>query len=215
MKDKTTTDHSVPEELGEENLYKRPFDLTLLVLVHLVLFPVGALLWMLIPLLIWLEDRGPIFYVQERVGLNGRTFGLLKFRTMRMARENEAWSGFTTRNDPRVTRVGRLLRRFALDEIPSAVNIWKGDISLVGPRPLPTDMHNGYVKEEPNFLLRLRVRPGLTGPAQVYAPRHTNAQERLLYDLPYVQHASLWLDLKLIVLSIWLTLTGQRGRERR
>lgn len=215
MNDQTTPDRSVLEEGGKGKLYKRPLDLTILVLIHLILFPVGVLLWTLIPILIWLEDRGPIFFVQQRVGLGGRTFGLLKFRSMRRAQENEEWLGFTTENDLRVTRVGRLLRRFALDEIPSAINILKGDISLVGPRPLPIDMHNDYVKADPNFLLRLRVRPGLTGPAQVYASRHTDAQARLQYDLPYVQSASLWLDLKLIVLSVWLTITGQRGRERR
>ena len=215
MDDQPTAEFGVPGEKIDSKLYKRPFDITILLLTHLVLFPVGALVWILIPLLIWLEDRGSIFFVQERVGLNGKTFGLLKFRTMRSASADEKWLGFTTENDPRVTRIGGLLRRFALDEIPSAINILKGDISLVGPRPLPVDMHNDYVKEDPEFLRRLRIRPGLTGPAQVYAPRHTDAQERLRFDLPYIEHASLWLDLKLLLLSVWLTINGRRGKESR
>ena len=195
----------------KERPYKRPFDLTILVLAHALLLPLWALLWMLIPFLVWLEDRGPILYVQRRVGRGGRIFGLLKFRSMYVRRAGEEWSGHTTTNDPRITRVGRLLRRTALDELPQVINLWKRDISFVGPRALPTDMHEGYANDDPDFPLRLQIRPGLTGLSQIKSPRHCSARERLNYDLLYIEQSSLCLDVKLIIISVWLTLTGKWG----
>ena len=194
--------------------YKRSFDMTILVLGHVLLLPIWAVLWIMIPFLIWLEDHGPVFYTQERVGLGGRTFGLLKFRSMTV-RGTEEWSGFTLQDDPRITRVGRVLRATALDELPQVLNLWKGDISLVGPRALPSYMHEDYMKEEPRFALRLQIRPGLTGLAQTHLARHTSARKRLRYDLVYIRKANLWLDVKLIVLSALLTLAGQWGKGRR
>ena len=197
-----------------QRAYKRPFDVTILVVAHVLLLPVWIVLWVVIPLLIWLEDRGPIFYVQERVGLGGRTFGLFKFRSMNVRRAEE-WSGFTLQDDPRITRVGRMLRATALDELPQVINLWKGDISLVGPRALPSYMHEGYLKEEPRFVKRLEVRPGLTGLAQIYLARHCSARKRLRYDLVYIRKANLRLDVKLIALSAMLTFAGQWGKGRR
>ena len=194
-----------------ERRYKRPFDLITLIAAHIALFPLWLLLWIVIPLFIWLEDRGPIFYVQQRVGYRGRTFGMFKFRSMRVQQDREEWLGSTSTNDPRITKIGRLLRRTALDELPQIINLWKGDISFVGPRALPTDMHKGYANEDSDFPLRLQIRPGLTGLSQIKSPRHCSARERLNYDLLYIQQASLYLDVKLIVSSVWLTLTGQWG----
>lgn len=195
--------------------YKRPLDLTILVLSHVLMFPLWLLLWTLIPLLIWLEDRGPVFYVQERIGRGGRVFGLFKFRTMAVMKEGESWSGFTLRDDPRITRIGRLLRSTALDELPQIINLWRGDISLVGPRALPPYMHNDYLKEEPRFARRLRIRPGLTGLSQTRLSRHCGARKRLRHDLLYIHRANLMLDLLLIVQSVWLTLTLQWGKGLR
>ena len=197
-----------------QRAYKRPFDVTILVLAHVLLLPIWAVLWVVIPVLIWLEDRGPVFYVQERVGLRGRTFGLLKFRSMNVRGTGE-WSGFTQQDDPRITKVGRVLRATALDELPQVLNLWKGDISLVGPRALPSYMHEDYMKEEPRFALRLQVRPGLTGLAQIHLARHCSARKRLRYDLRYIRKANLWLDVKLIALSALLTFAGQWGKGRR
>ena len=205
----------VAEPEVSERPYKRPFDLTILVLAHALLFPLWALLWTLIPFLVWLEDRGPILYVQRRVGRGGQTFGLFKFRSMYVRRAGEDWSGHTTTNDPRITRVGRLLRRTALDELPQIINLWRGDISFVGPRALPLDMHEGYVNEEPDFPLRLQVRPGLTGMSQINLPRRCSVRERLTFDLLYIHEASPYLDVKLIISSVWLTLTGQWGTGTR
>jgi lipopolysaccharide/colanic/teichoic acid biosynthesis glycosyltransferase len=203
------------DERAREPRYKRPMDLTILLLAHVVLLPLWLLLWVLIPLLIWLEDRGPVFYRQERVGRGGRSFGLFKFRSMSVMNEGESWPGFTTRDDPRITRIGRLLRSTALDELPQIINLWRGDISLVGPRALPPYMYDDYLKEEPRFARRLRIRPGLTGLSQTRLPRHCGARRRLRYDLLYIREANLMLDLVLIIQSVWLTLTRQWGKGLR
>ncbi len=189
---------------------KRPLDLLVIVGAHLVLLPIFAFFWVAAPIAIWLDDRGPVFFRQARVGRGGRIFSQLKFRTMSVDAEQTGplWTGV---KDPRVTRVGGVLRRTALDELPQLVNIWRGDMSFVGPRALPIEMHKGYVAEEPDFVLRLAVRPGLTGPAAIDLPRHCSAAQRLEGDLYYVENMSLWLDLKLIFQSAWLTLTGRWG----
>ena len=206
---------SQPDARTVERAYKRPLDLAILVLAHLLLLPVWAFLWVLISLAIWLEDRGPVLYVQDRVGRNGRVFLLFKFRSMRVRGAAEDWPEFTAKYDPRMTLVGRVLRRLALDELPQIINLWKGDISFVGPRPLPSDMHESYVNEDPDFAKRLVVRPGLTGLAQTRLRRHASGKDRSRYDRLYIQRASIWLDLRLITLSVWLTLCGQWGKGRR
>lgn len=206
---------SRPDAGTSERAYKRPLDLTILVVAHLVLLPVWALLWVLISLAIWLEDRGPVLYVQDRVGRDGRVFLLYKFRSMRVQGAADDWPEFTAKHDLRITLIGRMLRRLALDELPQIINMWKGDISFVGPRPLPTDMHESYVKEDPDFAKRLVVRPGLTGLAQTRLRRHARARDRSRYDRLYIRRAGMWLDLRLISLSVWLTLCGQWGKGRR
>ncbi len=194
--------------------YKRPFDLTVLVLAHLLFLPLWLVLWTVIPLLIWLGDRGPVFYRQKRVGKDGRAFTVLKFRTMIRDghRLGPAW---TVENDPRVTRVGRILRKTALDELPQVVSIWKGELSLVGPRALPVEEQRLLEKQIPGFDRRLAIRPGLTGLAQVY-DRADDARAKLRYDLEYIERMSPLLDLKLLVVSIlnsvlgrWDTRTGK------
>lgn len=197
--------------------YKRPFDLTLLIGVLVLLLPLWLALWITIPILIWLEDKGPIFYSQDRVGKNGRIFRLLKFRSMRDHLEGDHWPEDTLIGDPRITKVGKFIRRTALDEIPQMVNLWRGDISLVGSRALPIQMHQVYLREEPRFDERQEATPGLTGLAQLYLPRHCSATKRLRYDLIYIRRASIWLDIKLIISSVRITISGKWGsgvRER-
>ena len=201
---------------GTKPRYKRPFDLVVLAAAHLFppLIPIWLLLWLLIPLAIWLEDRGPIFFRQRRVGRNGREFTFLKFRSM-VPGADDTGLPWTEEHDSRVTRVGQLLRRSALDELPQVINILRGDMSFVGPRALPTDMHEESTKEEPKFPERLRVMPGLTGVAQLYLPRHCNPRRRLRYDLLYIRTASPWLDIKLMLRAAWNTLTGSWGTGNR
>ena len=193
--------------------YKRPYDLAVLAAAHLILLPLWVLLWTVIPLAIWLEDRGPVFFRQRRVGRQGREFVFLKFRTMVTGADE---SGLMTMDhDPRVTRVGSILRRTALDELPQVINILRGDMSFVGPRALPTLMHEEACKEEPRFSERLEVTPGLTGVAQLYLPRHCAPRRRLRYDLVYMKTASLWLDIRIMLRAAWNTLTGSWGTGRR
>jgi lipopolysaccharide/colanic/teichoic acid biosynthesis glycosyltransferase len=188
-------------------VYKRTFDLSVLFLAHLLLLPLWVLLWTIIPLLIWFDDRGPVFYRQKRAGKDGAAFTILKFRTMvpDAYRKGPSW---TEVKDPRVTRVGRLLRRTALDELPEVLSIWKGDMSLVGPRALDVEEYQVLEQQIPGFAQRQTVLPGLTGLAQVY-DLTDNATAKFAYDLQYLRNMSPWLDLRLIFLSVWNTLTAR------
>lgn len=194
--------------------YKRLLDLTVIALAHIFLFPLWLFLWVTIPLAIILDDGWPVFYRHRRVGKNGERFDALKFRTMlRNADKDDAvW---THENDSRVTRVGRILRGTALDELPQIINILKGDMSFVGPRGLGVRMYEYSAQQAPGFERRLQVRPGLTGLAQIYGNRD-NPEEKLSYDLKYIRDKSLWLDIKLLILSVLITIRGRwenRGRK--
>ena len=188
--------------------YKRWFDISVLVVAHLLLFPLWALLWTVIPLLIWLEDRrSPVFYRQQRMGKNGKPFNVIKFRTMvaDAERQGPAW---TTDDDPRITRVGRILRRTALDELPEVISIWKGNMSFVGPRALDLDEHSALEQLVPGFEKRLQVQPGLTGLAQIY-DKNDDPYEKYRYDMEYLQKLSPFLDARLILLSVWNTVIAR------
>ena len=186
--------------------YKRVFDISVLVLTHVLLLPLWLALWTIIPVLIWLEDRGPVFYRQRRMGKDGKSFVVLKFRTMIVDAENQGPS-YTTDDDPRVTRVGRILRRTALDELPEVINIWRGDMSFVGPRALEVNEHLSLEKMMPGFEKRLQVRPGLTGLAQVY-DKGDDPFEKYRYDMEYLQKLSPLMDARLMLLSVWNTLAA-------
>ena len=191
--------------------YKRLYDLTVLVVAHSLLLPLWVLLWVTIPIAIWIGDRGPVFYRQKRAGTNGSVITILKFRTMIPDAEHTgpAW---TTENDPRVTRVGCILRRTALDELPELLSIWKGDMSLVGPRALDIEEHTTLEHEIEGFSNRLLVRPGLTGLAQVY-DRRDDATAKFSYDIQYLESMSPWLDSKLLILSVLNTMSARWDRR--
>ncbi len=196
----------------KEDFVKRAFDLLLSSLGLILSLP----LWFIFAILIWLEDRGPIFYRQKRVGKNGRIFEVLKFRSM--IKEAEKYTGpiWASENDPRVTKVGRVLRATAMDELPQLWNIFKGDMSFVGPRPERPELVKEFIKEYPDFKKRFVVKPGLTGLAQVYGQYDTPPQHKLKYDLLYIKKQSFLLDLKLILLSFLITFKGKwehRGRK--
>jgi lipopolysaccharide/colanic/teichoic acid biosynthesis glycosyltransferase len=200
-------------------MIKRLFDASLAGAGLLVSSP----LWLVIPLAIKLEDGGPVFFPQARVGLNGRVFKALKFRSMRPDAEALTGPVQATENDPRVTRVGRVLRATAMDELPQLVNILVGDMSFVGPRPLrPGELEvrgDGQVtplSEIPGYQERHSIRPGLTGLTQVYAPRDISRTSKFRLDRLYLKRAGFCLDMKLIVLSFWITGRGSwevRGRK--
>ena len=197
--------------------YKRGFDLAVLLLAHLLLLPVVLAVWTLIPLAIWLEDRGPIFYTQRRAGKGGRIFDLFKFRSMVVDAEQATGAVWAGEDDPRITRVGRFLRARALDELPQIINVWRGELSLVGPRPERPELVAKFIQETPEFSRRLEVRPGLTGPAQVYGRYASRPRNKLRYDTLYIRTMSPWLDLKLLFMSVIVTLRAKwqaRGQER-
>ncbi len=195
----------------DDRRYKLWFDMAVLIAAHLLLFPLWALIWTVIPTLIWLGDRGPVFYRQKRVGKNGRIFTIVKFRTMVMEadRQGPAW---TVDGDPRVTRFGRILRKSALDELPGLLSIWRRDMSLVGPRALDVEEQRTLEEQIPGFEGRLEVLPGLTGLAQVY-DKTDDAQDKFRYDLEYIDRMGPWLDMRLLILSVFNTLGARWDRR--
>lgn len=193
-------------------LYKRIFDLCILISAHIVLFPIWFVLWIIIPLMIFLEDGFPVFYGQKRAGMGGREFFVYKFRTM-IKGADKIGPSWTKEDDPRLTKVGKILRKTALDELPSLWSIFKGDMSFVGPRALAVDEQKTLERKIPDFKKRLYVRPGLTGLAQVYNPEDDPIL-KIKYDLEYIDKMSLWLDIKLMFLSVWNTITGKWDKRK-
>lgn len=190
---------------------KRPFDAALSFFGLLVSSP----LWVLIPALLKIEDGGPIFFRQERVGKGGRIFKALKFRSMRTDAEKDGPQQ-AVEDDPRVTRVGRILRATAMDELPQLVNIFKGDMSFVGPRalrPHEKEVHGDPdqrdIQDIPGYRERHIVRPGLTGLTQVFLPGDTPRRKKFRYDILYLRKRSFGFDLRLIFLSFWITFRGK------
>ncbi|HTR97664.1 MAG TPA: undecaprenyl-phosphate glucose phosphotransferase [Candidatus Acidoferrales bacterium] len=185
-------------EQGWNAVVKRAFDLAGASLGLLAISPLLGLL----ALLVRLDSPGPVFYFQERVGLNGRRFRMIKFRSMRVGAD-DAGAGWTTKDDPRRTRLGATLRRCSLDELPQLWNVLVGDMSLVGPRPEQPDHVGRFRASVPRYMLRHHVRAGMTGWAQVNGLRgDTPLERRIEYDLYYVTHWSILFDLRIL----WLTL---------
>ncbi|MHB8095526.1 MAG: VanZ family protein [Candidatus Aminicenantales bacterium] len=191
---------------------KRPFDIILSLTGLLLSSP----LWLFFGLLIKLQDGGPVFYGQERVGKNGRIFRALKFRSMIADAEKESGPVQAVKHDPRVTKIGRIMRATAMDELPQLWNIFRGDMSFVGPRALRPnekevqgDPDTRAIEDIPGYRERHSVRPGLTGLTQVYLPGETPRRKKFRYDLLYIRKRSFWLDLKLIMLSFWITFRGK------
>jgi lipopolysaccharide/colanic/teichoic acid biosynthesis glycosyltransferase len=199
-------------------MIKRAFDAGLAAAGLLVSAP----LWLLIAAAIKLEDRGPIFFTQDRVGVAGRIFAALKFRSMIPDAERGTGAVQAVRHDPRVTRIGRLLRGTAMDELPQLWNIFAGDMSFVGPRALrpgEVDASGGgaviALDTIPGYAERHSVRPGLTGLAQVYAARDVSLAYKFRLDRLYIRRATFWLDMKLIAVSFWITGIGSWDDQQR
>jgi len=184
---------------GWNTLLKRVMDLLLSTLASLVLWP----LMVVIAALVFLEDRGPVFYRQLRMGLDGKPFRIIKFRTMIPNAEESTGPRFAIPNDPRTTRTGIWLRRTSLDELPQLLNVVRGDMSLVGPRPERPEFVERFRQRFPEYMSRHRVRAGITGWAQVHDLRgQTSIRKRIAYDLYYIDNWSLALDVKIM----WLTM---------
>ncbi len=206
------------ERIAPDSGLKRVLDLTLAA-VGLVL---STPLWVAAALIIKLEDGGRLFYAQKRWGRGGLPFTVWKFRTMAVADPDHAVRQ-ATEVDGRVTRVGRVLRAMGVDELPQLINILRGEMSLVGPRALAVgervdDGTGHFVPYDriPGFERRLAVRPGLTSLATVYLAKDTSARRKFRYDLVYIRRRTLWLDVRLIAASLWVSFSGRwerRGRK--
>ena len=204
---------------GVSDALKRAFDIAVSGLGLLGSAP----LWLLFALAVKLEDGGPVFYRQERSGWHGLPFNALKFRSMIPDAEAQVGAVQSREGDSRITRVGRLLRATAMDELPQLWNIFRGDMSFVGPRALrPGEIEaagDGRVEmleDVPGFAERASVRPGLTGIAQIYAPRDIPRRRKFRYDRLYVRRRSFGLDVRLVLLSFWITFRGRwevRGKK--
>ena len=193
-------------------LAKRLLDVTLSGVGLLVSSP----LWATLAVIVKASDGGPVFFSQERVGEGGRVFRAWKFRSMIPDAEKHVGAVQATENDPRVTPIGRIMRATAMDELPQLWNILVADMSFVGPRALrPGEIEvlgNGSLEaleDVPGYEDRCRVRPGLTGIAQVYAPRDITRRNKFRYDRLYLSRQSLWLDVRLIAVSFWITFRGR------
>ncbi len=190
---------------------KRLFDIIASTLLLVLALPVMAV----VALAIWIDDRGPVLYRQERVGQGGAGFLLLKFRSMRIHAEHDGAPKWASENDARVTRVGRIIRKLRLDELPQAVNVLRGDMSFVGPRPERQFFVADLEKRIPFYSYRHTLKPGITGWAQVnypYGASVDDAREKLKYDLYYVKNNSLFLDFIILIQTIQVVIFQKGSR---
>ncbi|MDD7647772.1 MAG: exopolysaccharide biosynthesis polyprenyl glycosylphosphotransferase [Ruminococcus bromii] len=180
------------------NLVKRAADIVVSLLALIIMSPI----LLITALAIKIEDRGPVFFRQKRCTKNGKVFEILKFRSMIVDAEKGGKSIPCRSGDPRITRVGRIIRKIRVDEFPQIINVLKGDMSLVGPRPERIEHVEEYTREIPEFVYRLRVKGGLTGYAQIYGKYNTSPYDKLRLDLQYIEKQSLLLDFKLLLLTV-------------
>jgi exopolysaccharide biosynthesis polyprenyl glycosylphosphotransferase len=191
-----------------EMFMKRAMDLT----VSFLVLVLGIPFFLLISIVQKLTSKGPILYNQERTGKNGKVFTMLKFRTMYTDAEKRSGPQWAVKNDPRVTPIGRFLRKSHLDELPQALNVFQGDMSLVGPRPERPFFVDQFVKEIPLYRRRLNVRPGITGWAQVkhiYDTSIEDVKAKLKFDLYYIENMSIRMDMKIILNTLYRMLAGK------
>jgi len=193
---------------GWEGILKRVFDVILSMLGLIIFSPI----FLVVAILIKLTSKGPVFYRQPRIGFDGKEFWIYKFRSMREDAEKESGPVWAIENDPRVTSVGRMLRRTSIDELPQLVNVFLSDMSIVGPRPERRVFVEKFKKSIPKYLERHRVKSGMTGWAQVNGLRgNTPIEERTKYDIYYVENWSLAFDFEIILKTIWVVISGKNS----
>ena len=182
----------------EQRLVKRIIDIICAVLLLVIASP-----FMLITaVLIKVYDGGPVFYKQIRCTRDAREFSILKFRSMRVDAEKDGVARLAAKNDSRITPIGKFIRAVRIDELPQLFNILKGDMSFIGPRPERPEIIAQYAREMPEFVFRMKVKAGLAGYAQVYGKYNTTPYDKLKLDLTYIENYSVWLDLKLMLLTL-------------
>ena len=181
-----------------DKIVKRTID----IVASLVAIIISSPFWLLVMVAIKLEDNGPVFYKQVRLTQYGREFKIIKFRSMRVDAEKRSGAVLAKENDDRITKVGKFIRKVRLDELPQLLNILKGDMTIVGPRPERPELMGKIMEELPEFPLRLTVKAGLTGYAQIYGKYNTTARDKLLMDLMYIENCSTIVDIKLMMMTI-------------
>lgn len=189
------------------DIYQRVLDIVLSVIGLLI----GIPLMVIFGILIKVEDNGPITYKQERLGKGGKKFYIYKLRSMRTDAEKFG-AQWAEKDDPRITKVGKFIRKTRIDEIPQLFNILKGDMSIIGPRPERPSFTEEFNQEIPGFINRLAVKPGLTGWAQVNGGYEITPREKLIEDIYYIENRSVLLDLKILFKTIKVVLTGDGAR---
>ena len=199
---------NVPLANTENRFIKRTMDIAGAIILMVVFSPI-----MLISVIaVKLSSKGPVIYKQERIGLHNTSFMMYKFRTMEMQKESEEKKGWTVRDDPRVTGVGRVLRRTSMDELPQLFNILKGDMSIVGPRPERPQFVEKFKEEIPRYMIKHQVRPGLTGWAQVNGLRgDTSIKDRIKYDIYYIENWSVPFDLRIMLMTVFRGLINKNA----
>ncbi|WP_296128071.1 sugar transferase [uncultured Anaerococcus sp.] len=184
-------------------MYNKHFKRFLDLIFSILALPFVIIICFVFGVLIYIEDQGDIFYIAKRRGMNGSIFGMYKLRSMKMNApdiRNEDNSTFSSSNDPRVTKIGRIMRKTSVDELPQVFNILKGDMSWIGPRPNnPSKVYENMTKIEKK---RLSIRPGVTGYSQAYFRNSINQDEKLIKDVFYIDNLSLILDIKIIIQTI-------------
>ncbi len=182
-----------------KSLFKRFFDFFISFIMLVILSP----LFFVLAVAVKLDSKGPVFFKQERIGLNAKVFNIYKFRSMCVGAESMGTGQYSYSGDPRVTRVGKILRATSLDELPQLINIIKGDMSFIGPRP-PLTYHPWDISEYSDEQLRMfELRPGITGWAQVHGRKDVEWHERIRLNVWYVDNCTLWLDIKIFFKTIF------------
>lgn len=198
-----------PPSLSAGELFtKRLIDVVVSLVIIIITSPILLLLFIIIPL----TSKGGPLYRQERIGKNGTTYILYKFRSMILNAERKSGPVLAMEEDPRVTLVGKFLRATRLDELPQLFNVLKGDMSLVGPRPERPFFTKQFTEELPNYMYRVAVKPGITGLAQVMAKYSTDAEEKLRYDLMYIRNYTILLDVKILLQTLIVSVRGIQAR---
>jgi exopolysaccharide biosynthesis polyprenyl glycosylphosphotransferase len=185
---------------GWNDVFKKLFDLA----VGTFLFVIVSPLLLAIGLIVKTTSRGPILFRQERVGMDGSSFQILKFRTMRTDAEKQTGPVWAQENDPRRTKIGAFLRKTSLDELPQLFNVLKGEMSLVGPRPERPNFVKEFRNRIPSYMLRHKIKAGITGWAQINGWRgNTSLEKRIEHDLYYIQNWSISFDFKILCMTLW------------
>jgi Undecaprenyl-phosphate glucose phosphotransferase len=189
----------LPLDIFYNSIFKRLFDIIFVVLASIAISP----LLLIVAILVKTTSKGPIIYKQERVGEDGRVFDIYKFRSMSSENEYIDDKHWTQKDDPRITEVGKFLRKYSIDELPQFYNIFKGDMSLIGPRPERPYFVNKFKESVPKYMIKHHVKPGMTGWAQINGYRgNTSIVKRIEYDIYYVENWSFYLDMKIFLKTL-------------